>query len=388
MKYPEDVRKDLLKKYHNRHRDWLIESDEENSWPLVISLGIPTEHNALRQLNDLRAWTISWQDWQGSGQLIYSTKHWKKLSLQRLPSKLILATVDDVMQWIGESSRWQRAKNRYQLIIAQWPVLVEIISRHFDILADYDDENFNRLCNLLAWIEKNPHSNLYLRQLPIAGLDSKWLEKRKKIVGNLISEIRNDKLSGNNFYQLCGLKEPAKLLRIRLLDQTLRNCIGGLDDISVPLGNIAQLQLPITRVIIVENLQTGLSFTDTPGTIVFMKLGYSVDLLGQIPWLLNLKCYYWGDIDTHGFAILDRLRHYLPQAQSVLMNEKTLLNHKILWGKEDDQHPLQELTHLNDTEQSVYQKLKQHHWQHNLRLEQERIDWDYAMKHLETAIEW
>ncbi|NOR71388.1 MAG: hypothetical protein GQ532_17115, partial [Methylomarinum sp.] len=33
---------------------------------------------------------------------------------------------------------------------------------------------------------------------------------------------------------------------------------------------------------------------------------------------------YWGDLDTHGFAILSRLRHYYPQVKSILMDEKTL----------------------------------------------------------------
>jgi hypothetical protein len=34
---------------------------------------------------------------------------------------------------------------------------------------------------------------------------------------------------------------------------------------------------------------------------------------------------YWGDLDTHGFAILDELRAHCPHAESLLMNRATFL---------------------------------------------------------------
>ncbi len=41
-----------------------------------------------------------------------------------------------------------------------------------------------------------------------------------------------------------------------------------------------------------------------------------------------------GDIDTYGFAMLDRLRSYHPHIRSLLMDEATLLQHRPLWGRE------------------------------------------------------
>lgn len=38
--------------------------------------------------------------------------------------------------------------------------------------------------------------------------------------------------------------------------------------------------------------------------------------------------HYWGDLDTHGSAILDRLRAWLPQTRSFLMDRETLLDHR------------------------------------------------------------
>ncbi|QIK37670.1 hypothetical protein GWK36_06375 [Caldichromatium japonicum] len=41
--------------------------------------------------------------------------------------------------------------------------------------------------------------------------------------------------------------------------------------------------------------------------------GYGWEALAQGPWLNACQLYYWGDLDTHGFAILDGLRNHFPQ---------------------------------------------------------------------------
>jgi hypothetical protein len=132
--------------------------------------------------------------------------------------------------------------------------------------------------------------------------------------------------------------------------------------------------------------QTGLAMSDMPGAVVFMRLGYNVDVLARFPWLARAKCIYWGDLDTHGFAILHRARSYVPALQSVLMDEDTLLQHKTLWVDESAQHPATELTLLTEQEQQLYQDLKQQRWGQNVRLEQERIDWATAWSVLQRAL--
>ncbi|MBD4645375.1 hypothetical protein GUG48_23555, partial [Xanthomonas citri pv. citri] len=43
-----------------------------------------------------------------------------------------------------------------------------------------------------------------------------------------------------------------------------------------------------------------------------------------LPWLRGAELHYWGDLDSHGFAILHRYRTRLPQLRSVLMDVRTL----------------------------------------------------------------
>jgi hypothetical protein len=386
LKLPEDVRQFLVRRFQSKYREWLIGDPGESQWPLEVTLGVPTEQAALRQVDGVRAWVSAWQSWQGVGTLSWCERRWKALGVQRLPEKLALRGPQDVAMWIGEAARWERALSRYQALTARWPVLAQQLPRYFDVLADYGDADYQRLAEMLDWIANHPKSDLYPRQLPVSGLDSKWLDGRKGLLTDLVAAIQEDSSSDLDFYQRCGLKAPPLLVRMKVLDQALRVHVGGVGDITAPVDYLAGLSWPVSHVFIVENLQTGLAMSDMPGAVVFMRLGYNVDVLARLPWLASAKCIYWGDLDTHGFAILHRARSYIPGLQSVLMDEDTLLRHKALWVDESAQHPTPELMLLTEEEQQLYRDLKQQRWGQNIRLEQERIDWTAAWSVLQRLL--
>ena len=87
---------------------------------------------------------------------------------------------------------------------------------------------------------------------------------------------------------------------------------------------------------------------------------------------------YWGDIDTHGFAILDELRNHFPHTASWLMDRATLLAHQPLWGSEETPHQ-RELSRLSPAEQDLYNDLRDNRLQIRLRLEQEQISFGWVV---------
>ena len=71
--------------------------------------------------------------------------------------------------------------------------------------------------------------------------------------------------------------------------------------------------------------------TAADGRLVVWGAGYGVDeLLAALPWRAQVRIRYWGDIDTHGFAILSAVRAVAPHTDSVLMDESTLLG-RVRW---------------------------------------------------------
>ena len=109
--------------------------------------------------------------------------------------------------------------------------------------------------------------------------------------------------------------------------------------------------------------------------------GFDVAKVGSLSWLIGADVSYWGDIDTHGFAILHRLRTSLPHARSVLMDRATFLEHRDRWSIEPTpSHAI--LANLDSHELALYDDLVTDRFGERLRLEQEFIDWGWALARL------
>ena len=116
-------------------------------------------------------------------------------------------------------------------------------------------------------------------------------------------------------------------------------------------------------------------------------LGYAVDLLSNVSWLRAREIHYWGDIDTHGFAMLDRLCARFPLVRSHLMDIATLRAHEALWSVEDAPH-IGTLERLTPVEKALYDALRFDRMGRSVRLEQERISFGWleqALKVLSVA---
>jgi hypothetical protein len=357
-----------------------VEEDQRQAspWPQEFSLGVPTEHQANGRIENLRSWTAEWRSWPGPGTVTWNERRWRILGTQNVPERLVFSTAKELTEFIDESARWRRMLRVSQDLVSNWPNLKPGFARWANVLADCADRDLTRLISMLRWIESHPESGLYVRQLPIPGMDTKWIEQRTGIIAGLLHDIRENPDSSTGFYEACGLRPLPQYVRVRVLDPALREAAGGLGDITSPADQIGSWNVFPETVIIVENVQTGLAFGDMPGSVVIMGLGYSVDLLQKLPWVHSARCYYWGDLDTHGFAILNRARGYVAHLKSILMDEDTLLSHKDLWAEEREPAAAGLLPLLTPTEEAVYRGLKQNLWGSHVRLEQERISWDFA----------
>lgn len=103
-----------------------------------------------------------------------------------------------------------------------------------------------------------------------------------------------------------------------------------------------------------------------------------MDRLERIPWVRDGRVVYWGDLDSHGFGILNRIRSACCNVSTVLMDVETLEAYRDLWVEE----PVPSTgtySHLLPAEQQMVEHLSR---QGNVRLEQERIEWSYALEQL------
>jgi hypothetical protein len=152
---------------------------------------------------------------------------------------------------------------------------------------------------------------------------------------------------------------------------------------ALPAAEFAALRPAVERVFITENEINGLAFPDVSGGLVIFGLGFGLGRLAQVPWLADVSVHYWGDIDTHGFSLLDRLRAALPHAQSWLMDRETLLAHRPVWGQErENECHLAPLARLDSDEASLHEDLVANRIADRLRLEQERVSFAWLRQAL------
>lgn len=375
LRGPDEIRRMLETRYARQRAVWFSGAGE---WPLALPLGAPSEAEAARAFEAVRAWTAVWRAWKAPGEITWAERRWGRLGAQQLPERITFASAAEVAEVLGRGALWARAMDRRDQLLARWPALAPELPRHLPWCIDATDAEIARTTALLTWLQTNPASGLYPRQLPVPGVDTKWLESHQSRIAALVRALRSTPEDTRDLYDLCGFRRLAPVLRVRLLDPALRARFGGLGDIAAPVEQWAQADLPAARVFIVENIQTGLAFGDLPGAALILGLGYAVDALGQLPWLAKVPVYYWGDLDTHGLAILDRARAHAPHIASLLMDEETLLAHRALWGREAQQSFAVALPRLTPAEQALFIALRENRWGTGVRLEQERIPWDYA----------
>src|SRR5690606_31740736 len=238
-----------------------------------------------------------------------------------------------------------------------------------------------------------PRPGIYLRQVDLPGMHSKFIEGRRPVLSELLdiilpaSAIDTSVTGTSNFLSRYGFRERPLRVRFRLLDPRQALFPGGTDqDITITQDAFARLYPAASRVFITENEVNFLAFPALADSMVVFGAGYGFDMLAQAKWLENKVMYYWGDIDTHGFAILDQLRSHMPHVMSFLMDNETLTAHRGQWGVEPSP-TLRELTRLTPEERSVYDDIRSQRLQNDfcVRLEQERISFGWLQRALDKT---
>ncbi len=242
-------------------------------------------------------------------------------------------------------------------------------------LADIWEE----LLIVIDWLQAHPRPGIYLRQMDIPGIHTKFVEANRGVLSEMLdlvlpTEVIDSTATGTSqFNRRYGFLDKPERIRLRWLDPACAPlpALAG-SDLTLDAASFSHLNPAVKRVFITENEINFLAFPPVENSLLIFGAGYGFSALTQATWLEDCQIYYWGDIDTHGFAILDELRSHFSHVQSLLMDRQTLLANRSLWGEEGS--PLsRDLSRLTPDEQALYSDLRSQCFGANLRLEQERI---------------
>lgn len=360
-------------------------------FPFRLTLKTPSSDDITRRFDAVRAWVaaisatphvrLEWQE----------TRH-RVQGSQRLPASAWVDSLAEALAWIGKRAEHARFRALYAETATRQPLLVPWLDRRplraLELAADW-----SHLLDVVGWLQAHPRPGVYLRQVDLPGIHTKFIESQRGVLAELLdlalpaAAIDAARTGAQQFAARYGFLDKPALLRLRVLDPALGLLPGApCPDLALDADSFARLRLDVARVFITENETNFLAFPRVTGAIVIFGAGYGWDALARAEWLQHCPIHYWGDIDTNGFAILAQLRSRFAHVESLLMDRATLLAHEALWGREDSPRPA-DVSRLTADECSLYEDLREHRIQPALRLEQEHIGFGWLERTLKFIYE-
>lgn len=355
--------------------------------PRRLPLSGPTSTELTERFDEVRAWLAELQACQPHLRLVLRTFSHRVLGVNALPDQVWLDSPEHALALVGKQKDAKRFTALVEQTRTQQPALLPWLEQH-PLQALALAAVWPRLLALVAWLQAHVRPGIYLRQVDLAGVDSKFIEAHRGVLAELwdltlpAGAVDASASGVGQFCRRYGFWDKPLRIRLRLLDAQMALLPQGCEqDLSVTQATFARLALPLKRVFITENEVNFLAFPALPESLVIFGAGYGFEALAGAAWLQRCRIHYWGDIDTHGFAILDQLRAQLPQVQSLLMDRATLLAHRTQWGNEPK--PLtRELPRLSTDEAALFDDLRWQRLGQGVRLEQERIGFGWLQQAL------
>lgn len=351
-------------------------------YPKRLTFKRPTSTELTEHFDEVRAWV---GDLRATPHIRVTMREFRHRvhGINAVPEDIWVDSLDACIAIIGKQREFVRFNAIMEDCRLRDPSLMPWLSKRPLQALEFANE-WGRLLDIVAWCRHHPLPGVYLRGVDIPGVHSKFIDQHRVVLAELLdlalpAEAINVSATGTaQFARRFGFREKPQRIRFRVLDPTLALMTSSFaHDITLDAASFAALDPAVSRVFITENEINFLAFPSSNGAIVIFGAGYGFEALREAAWLRRCRVFYWGDIDTHGFAILDQLRSLLPQVESFLMDRTTLMHFAALHGKEDK--PTQrDLTRLNAIEAALYDDLRDNRLGLNLRLEQERIGFEWV----------
>ena len=334
---------------------------------------------------DVRAWAASLRSVPHVRIVMREVRH-RVIGANALPHAAWVESADEAAALIGKRRELKRFRALVDMVGQRQPALVPWLAKR-PIRALELGSQWNGLLNVVQWLQNRPRPNIYVRQMDVAGVDTKFVESHRTTLAELLDitlppeAIDDAKTGAAKFASRYGFRSKPQHVRIRILDPECallpwREEEDG-QEVVLSAASFANLETIARRIIVTENEINFLALPLMEGSLAVFGAGYGLEALGRAGWLERCRVHYWGDIDTHGFAILDELRGHLEKTESFLMDRQTFQTFKPL--RVPERKPASRtLTRLTSEEQQLYEDLCGGKYDPDSRLEQERISFGWV----------
>lgn len=281
---------------------------------------------------DIRTWLEAWKTEEANvrGLSLATTRKSSGGLRFTVPSSVSFDNLADYVAWMGSAEDFQVASARVGRLVDLDERLLGM-TRAWQGVAQLSEPDFLSFVELLRWRRDNPDSRPPVRALAIPGLDSKWVEKNRGLVGPAFRLLDAFDPSGESDLEKLGFDTCDRMT----VWFRCGAAVGGISRFSPQVAlrpsDTTYEQFPgVRRAIVIENQTSFETIELAPGDIAIFGQGSQAPAaLSVMPWLTKSigEVLYWGDMDGEGYRILARARAALPGLRSILMDEKDVRDH-------------------------------------------------------------
>lgn len=349
-------------------------ADGEPLAPIEVPLGGPQASEIGDRLGEVQNWMAALISGSRDGSrydLRYKVIGGRAVGRNQIPTHAVVSRLEQAWDLVGV--RAQVAAFEQMMLSAPDQRVREWLLAKPVAALGYAAE-WSQLLTAYRWLDAARGSGKYLRQIDAPGVDTKFVEARRSVLADLLGVSRQ----AGPFLIDLGLRTTPEYVRIRLAASIAPIPVS---ELNVRVDELDDLNVRFSTAVVVENEITYLTLPVPADGVVIWGKGFDVARLGRWAVLQDAEVHYWGDLDTHGFAILHRLRTHLPQTRSFLMDAETLHAHRDRWVRENAPTSAA-LGRLSAKEAAVYDDLVSDRFGDQVRLEQERINWAWTLDRL------
>ncbi len=369
MKSPADISERLVKQWHQAQTraERLLSA---GAWPLNIAIGKPSAREFSENIKAVQYHVQTWQsiaigevEWEfanyrAGAEPVRIPARW----CLRNPSEWVAAAADPTVA--TEYALLERLVERVEEVFR--PLMV----RQRALWLKKDPEEVIATARLASTLSPGCARGRPLRLLAEHGVDTKFFERNSTLLTRLLDERFDGAATEQGLVNfLDALEENNHWVMVVPLEKGLLP----FKRLRVTTSELAETELPGSRILVVENEQCIHLLPELPDTVAI--LGAGVDLQWLKSDQLNAKMIgYWGDMDSWGLLMLSRARQYRPTITPLLMTQ-------VLFDKYSSESAVHEPVVAQPASPEGLTEAETNFYQYLLNQERGRLEQEYLSKY-------
>lgn len=354
MKSPGEAAKELQRKWKSAdQRESLLLREE--TWPIRISIGMPSPSTFKNEPAALRAHLSAWR------AVAQGTIHRDSVRYQSgaepldVPISWEISNIDDFAAATGGGEIMASIHRLQRVLAAVDMQFHRVLVRRLSLHEAQPESDVIAAARLATRLEPGCGMGRPLRAIGAdhPGVDSKFLERNQPLLKALLDARFEGQCSALGLAAFLGaVEEGEHWLLVMPLDENLlpfaKQRVRALD--------LAQTALPASHILVVENEQCAHQLPRLEGTLAILGAGLNLEWLSGAAFD-GKRIGYWGDLDSWGMTMLANARTWRPAVEALLMDEATFHSSSDRAVVEPTIAGQLAPANLSPTEQKLYQLL-------------------------------